>query len=284
MTDHIAVYVAVLVVLVASAVSDWRCREASDVHWMIIMGIGCVLFAVRLYDSGESPAAYAAVVSMVLMAADLLWDRSADAKVDLALYVLIIAAAVIGAFALRYSDLLWTFVSMPAMYLLMNALYYSGAVKGGADAKAIIAISFACPSYPCFGGMPFIDVPGGSLPLFVIPGFSVFLLAALITVFLAVPYAVTNIVRGDTVVPNMFAGFRMVIDRAERSHVWPMEDFVDGQVKTMISGSEDPGVYERLRAAGAERVWVTPIIPFLIPITVAYAIVVFLGNPLFLLT
>ena len=284
MTDHIAVYVAVLVVLMASAVSDWRRREASDVHWMIIMGIGCVLFAMRLYDSGESPAAYAAVASVVLMAADLLWDRKADAKIDLALYILIIAATVMGAFALRDSDLLWTFVSMPAMYLLMNALYYSGAVKGGADAKAVIAVSFVCPSYPNFGDLPFVAVPDGSLPLFVIPGFSVFLLAAFITVILAVPYAVTNIVRGDTVVPNMFAGFRMGIDRAERSHVWPMEDYVDGQVRTTVSGSEDPGVYERLRAAGAERVWVTPIIPFLIPITVAYAAVIFLGNPLFLLT
>ncbi len=283
MEDQVAVYIAVLAVLVLSAVSDWRSREAGDWHWAVIIGIGCVVFAVRLYDAGASAASYAAVASMVFMAADLLWDREAGMKYDLALYLLIIASTVTAAFSLRDSDLLWTFVSMPVMYLLMNTLYYSGAVKGGADAKAVIAIAFVCPSYPVFGEVPFIGIPGGSLPLFVVPAFSVFMVAALMTVLLAVPYAITNIAKGDTDFPNMFAGFRMDVDRAERSHVWPMEDFVDGRLQGNMSGSEDPEVYGRLRSAGMQRIWVTPIIPFLIPITVAYAIVVFLGNPLFLI-
>ncbi len=283
MEDQVAVYLAVLAVLALSAVSDWRTREASDLHWLVIMGIGCVMFALRLNDAGAPPLSYAAVASMAFMAADLLWDREAGAKVDLALYFLIIVSTIVAAFSLRDCDLLWTYLSMPCMYVLMNVLYYSGAVKGGADAKAVIAVAFACPSYPCFGDLPFIGVPSGSLPLFVVPAFSVFMVAALLTVLLAIPYAVTNFARGDTDFPRMFAGFRMDVDRAERSHVWPMEDVRDGILQTAIAGSEDPGVYDRLRAYGAKKVWVTPIIPFLIPITVAYAVIVFLGNPLFLI-
>ncbi len=283
MADPVAVYVAVLVILAASAVSDWRRREASDLHWLLIMGAGCVLFVLRLHDSGAAPAAYASVASMVLMAADLLWDRNPDSRIDLALYLLIIATAVIGALSLRDSDLLWTFVSVPAMYILMNMLYYSGAVKGGADAKAVISVAFVNPSYPVFEGLPIIDIPDGSIALFIVPAFSVFMVAATLALLLVVPYAITNIVKGDVQFPRMLAGFRMDIDRAERSHVWPMDDVVDGCLRTNISGVEDPKVFERLRAFGETSVWVTPMVPFLIPVAIAYGIVIFLGNPLFLI-
>ncbi len=273
----------VLAVLLSSAVSDWRKREASDLHWAVIMGIGCVLFAIRLYDAEASPVSYAAVASMAFMAADLLWERETGVKVDLALYLLIIASTVMAVFSLRDGDLLWNYMSIPVMYLLMNALYYSGVVRGGADAKAVIAVAFVCPLYPVFGDLSLIGIPSGSLPLFVVPAFSVFMIAALLTVLLAVPYAIANIARGDAEFPNMFAGIRMGIDRAEKSHVWPMEDVVDGVLRSNMSGTEDPEVFQRLRAFGAEKIWVTLIIPFLVPITIAYAIVVFLGNPLFLI-
>lgn len=281
MEDHIAVALVAMAVLISAAVSDWRRREASDIHWMAIMAMGAALFAVRLYDSNVPVPAYLSVVSMVLMAADLLWDRPADARIDLGLYVAIVASVVISGFSLRGTDLLWTYLSIPAMYLFMNLLYYSGAVKGGADAKAIIAIAFLYPSHPAFGELPIIDVPAGDIVYFMVPAFTVFLLASLMSVLLAIPYALVNLTRGDTSFPMMFAGFRMDIGEAERSHVWPMEDVIDGRRVTVISGSEDETSFARLRADGADRIWVTPVIPFLIPIAIAYAIVVFLGNPLF---
>ena len=283
MDDQIAVAFVVFAVLFMAAVSDWRKREASDLHWLIIMGIGAVLFGIRVHDADLSPMCYLSVVSMVLMAADLLWDRDTDNRIDLALYFLIIVSVVVSAFAMRDDDLLWTYLSIPAMYLLMNFLYYSGAVKGGADAKALISIAFAYPSYPVFGNIPFIGIPGDDAVYFIVPAFSVFLFAALFTVLLVIPYAVTNIVRGDISFPEMFAGYRMDIGRAEKAQVWPMDDVVNGQIISSVSGVEDESVFERLRAAGAERIWVTPVIPFLIPITAAFAVVIFLGNPLLLL-
>lgn len=282
MEDHMAVFLIALAVLVSASVSDWRRREAGDLHWAILIAMGCVLFAFRLSDCGAMLAAYLSVVSMVLMAADLLWDRDTDARVDLALYLSIIATAVIASFSLRDSDLLWTFVSMPVMYVVMNTLYYTGVVRGGADAKAVVSVAFLYPSYPVFGSLPLTGVPGGPLPQLMVPAFAVFMLAAILSMLLVIPYLVTNLVRKDIGFPMMLAGVRMDIDRAERSHVWPMEDAYGGEVTVCMSGTEDPGVYSRLRSAGRTKVWVTPIIPFLVPLTAAFAAIILLGNPLFL--
>ena len=129
--------------------------------------------------------------------------------------------------------------------------------------------------------MRLISVPSGSVAQLLIPAFSVFFLAAVLTILMAVPYLIINLVRGDREFPFMLAGYRMDIGRVENAHVWPMEDVSDGETVHLISGFEDPEVLNRLRASGKDRVWVTPIIPFLVPITVSFAIIVFLGNPLF---
>ena len=272
--------ILVLAILVLAAVSDWRIREASDLHWVAIGAIGAILFAVRLIDAGADPMAYASVVSMVLMMADLVWDRESG-RLDLALYTLIAAAVIVSLFALMDSDLLWTYISMPAMYAVMNLFYYTGIVKGGADAKAVIAVAFAFPTYPAVWDLPLIAVPSGDVPQFLVPAFSVFFLAAVLTILMAAVYLIINLVRGDREFPFMFAGYRMDVSALAGAHVWPMEDIVDGERIRSLSGLEDPGIPERLAEAGMDRVWITPIIPFLIPIAISFALIIFVGNPLF---
>ena len=272
--------ILVLAILVSAAVSDWRIREASDLHWVAIGAIGAILFAVRLIDAGADPMAYASVVSMVLMMADLVWDRESG-RLDLALYTLIAAAVIVSLFALMDSDLLWTYISMPAMYTVMNLFYYTGIVKGGADAKAVIAVAFAFPTYPAVWDLPLIAVPSGDISQFLVPAFSVFFLAAVLTILMAAVYLIINLVRGDREFPFMFAGYRMDVSALAGAHVWPMEDIVDGERIRSLSGLEDPGIPERLAEAGMERIWVTPVIPFLIPIAISFALIMFVGNPLF---
>ena len=277
--ESIAV-ILVLAILVSAAVSDWRIREASDLHWVAIGAIGAILFAVRLIDAGADPMAYASVVSMVLMMADLVWDRESG-RLDLALYTLIAAAVIASLFALMDSDLLWNYISMPAMYIVMNLFYYTGIVKGGADAKAVIAVAFAFPTYPAVWDLPLIAVPSGDISQFLVPAFSVFFLAAVLTILMAAVYLIINLVRGDREFPFMFAGYRMDVSALAGAHVWPMEDIVDGERIRSLSGLEDPRIPERLAEAGMERIWVTPVIPFLIPIAISFALIMFVGNPLF---
>jgi hypothetical protein len=109
----------------------------------------------------------------------------------------------------------------------------------------------------------------------------VFFLAAVLMILMAAVYLIINLIRGDREFPFMFAGYRMDVSAMAGAHVWPMEDVVDGKRIRSLSGLEDPGIPERLAEAGMERIWVTPVIPFLIPIAIAFALIIFVGNPLF---
>ena len=273
-----------LAVLVSAAASDWFRREASDVHWVILMAVGMVLFCMCIVDAELPPSAYLMPVSMALMCADLVWERDPSAGYDIPIYVAIVVTSAIPCASLWDEPLVRTYLSIPAIYVLMNTLYYTGIVRGGADAKSVIAIAFVFPSYPSAGPVPFIPVPDGTLSQVIVPAFSVFFVASLLTVLLCIPYAVVNLVRGDVRMPYMLAGVRMDVRRIEGSHVWPMEDIEDGRPVMCMSGIDDPDAVRRLEECGRDRVWVTPIIPFLIPIAVSTALILIAGNPLFLLT
>jgi len=270
-------------VLSSAAVSDWRRREASDIHWIVMMAAGTVLFCIRIADEGCPAAACLMPVSMALMCADLVWDRDPGAGWDMPLYTAVIITSLVPSIMLWDSPVVRSYLSIPAMYVLMNVLYYSGIVKGGADAKSVISIAFLFPSYPETGCTPLVAVPDGILSQVIVPSFSVFFLASVMTVFLCIPYAVVNICRGDIRFPVMLAGVRMPVGSLSSSHVWPMEDVVDGERVVRISGFDDPDTPRRLEEAGAESVWVTPVIPFLIPVAVSSVVVLVLGNPLFLI-
>jgi hypothetical protein len=69
-------------------------------------------------------------------------------------------------------------------------------------------------------------------------------------------------------------------------HVWLMENMEDGQrrLHTRPRRNEDlDKEVELLKAAGATRVWVTPKIPFIIPMTASLIFTATVGNLLFLL-
>jgi len=77
----------------------------------------------------------------------------------------------------------------------------------------------------------------------------------------------------------------MDVSKAERSHVWPLEDVADGDLVRIRIPDDDEieGIFSRLRDAGRTTVRVTPRIPFIIPIAAAAATVILIGNPLFLI-
>jgi hypothetical protein len=77
----------------------------------------------------------------------------------------------------------------------------------------------------------------------------------------------------------MLFGVRMDVEEAKSKHVWPMEKVVDGQIRTaLFPRADDEGDWESLRAAGVERPWVTPKVPFLIPMTLAIPFSLLAGN------
>ncbi|HDH81994.1 MAG TPA: A24 family peptidase [Thermoplasmatales archaeon] len=143
---------------------------------------------------------------------------------------------------------------------------------GGADAKALLSISILVPLFPHIGNFPLWVAPVEfPFPLIV------FINSLLI--FLVIPFAlfVYNVKNGAAEFPFCLLGYKMRAGEVEKKFVWPMEKIENGKrKKTML-----PQKNVDTKIFGDEIIWVTPKIPFLIPLTVGYFISFVLGDILY---
>jgi preflagellin peptidase FlaK len=174
--------------------------------------------------------------------------------------------------------------SVPIYYLVYVGAYYLGIVRGGADVKCLVVLSIIFPMYPYFTGLPLADVSPGLLSHVFVLSVSSLFLAAVLAIPIFVYFVVRN-ARAGIISRKMASGYRMDISKAEVAFVWPLEDIVEGELTYIkIPKDEDiSGIYSRLKEAGHETVWVTPMIPFVVLITIAVAVIVLIGDPLFLI-
>jgi preflagellin peptidase FlaK len=220
---------------------------------------------------------------------DLLVDRDGlfeDGINVVPLVLYIASAACVGVLVFKFWNqaYFWELASIPLMFLLYYLLYIVDIVKGGADAKALIAISLLVPTYPIIGPLPLVALPT-EMAQFIMP-FSLLVLfyGALLTLVIPVYYLFYNLVKGDRKFPTMLFGLRMDTEEAKKKFVWPME-YVDGdevKISSLPRGPESPEEhYAALESKGLTRIWVTPKIPMLIPITAGIVIATILGNVIF---
>ncbi|MBR1973944.1 MAG: hypothetical protein IKA33_04675, partial [Candidatus Methanomethylophilaceae archaeon] len=236
----------------------------------------------KVIDSGLDPVGLLMPLCVALIAFDCLYDREPSIMMDMTIYIAI-AILTIVPFVMIGGDVGRTFISIPITYAAMNVLYYTGLVRGGADAKSIIAIASVFPTYPEILGMPIIDVPSGIESQVFTPAFAVLTMALVLSLLYGVFNFIRNLIAGNTVMPQMIIGTMMPIEKAKVSKVWSMEDIVDGESVIITSAIEDDEIWKRLEDGGRTEIWVTAIIPFLIPITIAFIIMVTVGFPLFTL-
>jgi preflagellin peptidase FlaK len=203
----------------------------------------------------------------------LLYASYTDFKYREARNELWIVMGAIGVVLLLFSDYPPPAVLFSVMLTLPIAFVVILAGMGGADAKALIAISLLAPLFP------HIDTALGELPLWIAPvefPFPVIVFINSLLLFLVIPIAffVRNVLHGDLVFPYCFFGCRMRASDIPGSHVWPMEKIEEGQHRKSILPQRDvdPAVF------GDEIIWATPKVPFLIPLTAGYAISFLLGD------
>ena len=145
---YIIAAIITLLVLVSASVSDWKKREVSDIHWLILFIIGTAVLLIR-YGSDPLPTSFAALM-FILISADLIWDREPTLKSESLLITGIIMSATMVVRMAWGTDLVQAALTVFAVFFVMNFLYYTGIVRGGADAKCVIAISMVFPLYPAF--------------------------------------------------------------------------------------------------------------------------------------
>jgi len=278
-----------LAVLLYGSYTDWKSREAPDGCWFVMGGAGLALLAFEMIDGGEDPMYLLMLLPIGWFFFDLLIDRDGLFEngvniVPVALYAA--SFAILGWMAYSFIDepYFWALISIPLMFLLYFVLYIMDVIKGGADAKALIALSLLVPTYPIIESIPLIELPS-DVAQYVMP-FSLLTLfyGAVLTLVVPLYYFVLNMARGDRRFPSMLVGIRMDIADAKKSFVWPME-YVDGEeikISSLPKGPESiEEHYAQLEQKGLTRIWVTPKIPMLIPITVGLILAAVFGNLIF---
>jgi len=187
--------------------------------------------------------------------------------------------------------LLHTAVSVVCIYVFVYILFRIGAF-GGADAKALIALSFIFPAFldiTVFGyGLPLSGAP----PLNIF-AFSTLANAVLLTVIVPIGILAYNLCTLSVreIMENpwyLVVGYKCRISDLGDRHVRLIEDFEcegkDVRKKFTRSGvGIDDYVVNRLeqlasRGLIGKRVWVTPGLPFMIPITAGFVSAVVYGD------
>jgi len=271
-------------VMVAASISDWRSRTASALNWYVMGVGGAILYGIQLVEE-DAPWIFLACLALItLVFVDLLRDRRGMFEdgvnlPPLLLYLLTFLA--FGYLSLEHfgEGRFWTMLTVPLLILFFFVMYQLDVIKGGADAKALIAPSLVFPIYPELSGLPVLELNDpASLTILPFPVLVLFN-GAILTLLVPLGMFLLNLFRRDIRFPLMLFGTRMSIEDAKKKHVWPMERVVGGKVRTVLfPRSDDEADWDALREAGIDRPWVTPKVPFLVPLTLAVPFSLLLGN------
>lgn len=277
----VSAFIVTMAILISASISDWKEREVSDIHWVLLGIIGLAMFtsySVHMTGFRWEYVCLAAGTAMILM--DILWNKEFN---PLLFYLTMALLFVVPLCQNMSDDIFRAWASVPLCYLIYAGMYVLNIVRGGADVKCLITLSIMFPVYPVFFGLPAINVPDTAFSQIFVCSISVLFFAALMVIPIVVYFIVRN--AKDGISGRMASGYRMSVSQAENSDVWPLEDIIDGEPARIKIPKEEEikDIYGRFREAGYEEIWVTPMIPFIVLITIATAALIILGNPLFII-
>lgn len=281
---------AAVAVLAYASILDMKTRRVGNRFWIVLSGLGLILLITQLLID-EQRLEYALVAVPILL---ILADIFVELKIDepKARYVAIleyVTAVIITIFlALEYgSDPYFQhLLGIPVMMLFVVVMYMLDAIRGGADAKALISLSILFPFHPVIASIPLLKADLADAEILFPFTFAVLITAAIIVALTPLAFLVRNAARRDLRFPQMLLGYRADADSIGNKHVWLMERIVDGRHIHYAKPKRDENLAEELKAlkaAGHNEVWVTPKIPFIVPILLGVLICAVVGNPLILI-
>jgi preflagellin peptidase FlaK len=182
-------------------------------------------------------------------------------------------------FTIGFEDKIYYLLFIPIMIGLVYALFQLRLIFGGADAKALMAIAILVPLQPAISQFP---LWGESI----MPA-SWFIFSNSIILFLFIPLSllVFNIAKRNIAFPYSILGYKMTIKKAKEKFVWPLEKITNGKRKFvyMPKNFDIEDELNEFEKQGINEIWVTPKIPFMIPLLAGFIFAFVLGDILYYL-
>jgi len=214
----------------------------------------------------------------------LLYASYTDIKIRKASDMLWVIMGSVGAILLFVQyltiefDNIFYLIFIPIMIVLMYIFFQLRLIFGGADAKAMMALAILVPLEPSIFEFPILT---SFMP------FSWVILSNSVLLFLLIPMSlfIYNIGLRNIKFPYCLLGYKLSLEKAKERFVWPLEKIVDGKRKfsyiPMEFDVEDD--LETFEKNGVMEIWVTPKIPFMIPLLIGFLCSFILGDILFYL-
>jgi preflagellin peptidase FlaK len=163
---------------------------------------------------------------------------------------------------------------IPIIIILMYVFFQLRLLFGGADAKAIMALAILAPIQPSIYIFPLWN--------YSIMPYTWMIFTNALVLFLAIPISLIfyNSIKKNIEFPHMFMGYKMSIKKAKKTFVWPLERIKDGKRKFYYMPKEfDTNKELKLfEKEGIKEIWVTPKVPFMIPILAGFILSILLGD------
>ena len=153
-------------------------------------------------------------------------------------------------------------IFIPIMIGFIYVLFQLRLIFGGADAKALMAIAILLPFQPSINQFP---VWGQSyMPAY----WTVFSNSIILFLLMPLGLLIYNIIKRDIKLPYALLGYKMQISKAREKFVWPLQKIVDGKTKFsyMPKNFDATEEYDEFKKHKITEIWVTPKIPFMIPL------------------
>ena len=215
----------------------------------------------------------------------------------------------VAMFGVCYIFILYDFMALGIPYLIRNLLTFAfiylfvyvlfqlGAF-GGADAKALMVISLIVPTFPAITLFD-TSLPLQGTPLIDVFAFSVFGNSIILTVVVPLGLFIYNLLHNplrETLRRPlyMFIGYRTPVSGLGKDHIRMIESYKETEegikfsftrAGTDLTSNVIAQLKHQVRAGRMDdSVWVTPGLPFMIPITAGFITAIVFGDLIFYLT
>ena len=279
-----------LSILAYASFLDLRTRKVPNLYWIGLGVAGLGLVLVQLYVD-DMPIEYLLIfVPILAILADVYLgseEETTRAKLTtFGKYALALGSILALAYQYGGDEYFQHLLAIPIIMLFVVVMYMLDIVRGGADAKALISLSILFPFYPAFGSLPFLHGETSAAETLLPFSFSILVNAAIIVALTPLVFLARNLSRKEFAFPLGLLGYKLDTAEIAKKHVWLMESIMDGKLVTHVrprKQEDQKADIELLASSGYKRVWVTPKIPFIVPMLVSLILTTVVGNILLLI-